>query len=359
MARKVLHYFAGGNTGKGFAHYLDSSLQGLDRVFILNGRTGKSYIMEKLAEAWKQKGYDLELIHCPSAPDSLDGLMIPGLKTGVVDGNAPYAIEPKANGSVMILEDALDAKYEKEVLQLNRRIQEAYQSAYKSFAESLRHHDDLEAIYLKEMDFEKAGQVTQQLIEKLFGGKTGGGSATVYHRFLGAATPNGAVDFIPNLTEGLSKRYFIKGRAGTGKSTMLKEIAAKASEKGFTTEIYHCGFDPNSLDMVIVRELGFCIFDSTDPHEYFPERNGDEVIDMYAAAVTPGTDEKYANEIQAAHKRYKDKMKEGTAWLHEAKVLNDKLEMYYDEALDFAKADQIYLKINQGIQEAERLQTQS
>jgi hypothetical protein len=33
--------------------------------------------------------------------------------------------------------------------------------------------------------------------------------------------------------------------------------------------------------------------------------------------------------------------------------------MYYDEALDFAKADQIYLKINQGIQEAERLQTQS
>ena len=43
--------------------------------------------------------------------------------------------------------------------------------------------------------------------------------------------------------------------------------------------------------MVIVRELGFAIFDSTAPHEYFPSREGDEIIDMYALIVTPGTDE--------------------------------------------------------------------
>ena len=42
------------------------------------------------------------------------------------------------------------------------------------------------------------------------------------HRFLGAATPKGAVDFVPNLTEGLPHRYFIKGPPGPGKSTMLK-----------------------------------------------------------------------------------------------------------------------------------------
>ena len=40
---------------------------------------------------------------------------------------------------------------------------------------------------------------------------------------------------------------------------MLKKLAEAAEEKGFEVEVYHCGFDPNSLDMVIVRELGFAI----------------------------------------------------------------------------------------------------
>ena len=40
---------------------------------------------------------------------------------------------------------------------------------------------------------------------------------------------------------------------------MLKKLAKVAEEKGFDVEVYHCGFDPNSLDMVIVRELGFAI----------------------------------------------------------------------------------------------------
>ncbi|WP_018665402.1 PRK06851 family protein [Heyndrickxia acidiproducens] len=368
MSGEILHYFAGGNTGKGFYHFFESNLQGLDCVFIFKGGpgTGKSFIMKRLAEEWQRKGYDLELIHCPSDPDSLDGFIIPALKTGVVDGSAPHVVEPKVPGvieSVENLGEALDAsvlgKHKKEILELYHRAGDAYQSAFQAFQESLRHHDDLEAIYLKEMDFEKADRLTQHLIVRLFGETVGKGSATEHHRFLGAATPNGAVDFIPNLTEGLTKRFFVKGRAGTGKSTILKKIAAHALEKGFSTEVYHCGFDPNSLDMVIVRELDFCIFDSTDPHEYFSERRGDEVIDTYAAVVEPGTDEKYANEIQAAHKRYKDKMKEGIAWLQQAKMLNDQLELYYREAMDFTKVDQLYIKINKQIQEAESTQHQS
>ncbi|MBL1704179.1 hypothetical protein ELE02_33765, partial [Klebsiella pneumoniae] len=146
-------------------------------------------------------------------------------------------------------------------------------------------------------DFNKANELTDELIQKLFTNE-GGKQSTVKHRFLGAATPKGAVDFVPNLTEGLPQRYFIKGRPGSGKSTMLKKLAKVAEEKGFDVEVYHCGFDPNSLDMVIVRELGFAIFDSTAPHEYFPSRGGDEIIDMYDLIVAPGTDEKYATEIR-------------------------------------------------------------
>ncbi|MFK4998818.1 hypothetical protein ACI2OX_20535 [Bacillus sp. N9] len=33
-------------------------------------------------------------------------------------------------------------------------------------------------------------------------------------RFLGAATPNGPVDFVDNITQGLQARYFLKGERG-------------------------------------------------------------------------------------------------------------------------------------------------
>src|SRR5699024_4087415 len=121
------------------------------------------------------------------------------------------------------------------------------------FQEAHAIHDDWEEIYIKNMDFNKADQITAELIEACFGKMKLNKQADVLHRYLGAATPKGAVDFVPNITADIGKRYFLKGRAGSGKSTMLKKIATVGQEKGFDIEIYHCGFDPDSLDMIIFR----------------------------------------------------------------------------------------------------------
>lgn len=351
MSGKVLNYFADGNTGRGFYQLFASNLKGLERLFILKGGpgTGKSTLMKKLAAEWGKKGYDLEIIHCSSDNGSIDGIIIPQLKFGIVDGTAPHIIEPAAPGVIeeyVNLGIAWDSQRlmenKKEILALHNEVSRAFQLAYDTFAKGLQEHDELEEIYFKEMDFEKANLLTNELIEQIFQNQTASKTADIRHRFLGAATPKGAVDFIPNITEGLDKRYFLKGRAGTGKSTLLKKIAAAAEERGYDTEVYHCGFDPKSIDMIVVRELSFAIFDSTDPHEYFPDREGDEIVDLYLAAVTPGTDEKYSIEITEAHKRYKNKMKEGTECLAKAKALHDELEKYYVEAMDFTIIDQIY-----------------
>src|SRR5699024_11054765 len=68
-------------------------------------------------------------------------------------------------------------------------------------------------------------------------------------------------------------------------------------------------FDPDSIDMVMVRELDFCMFDSTDPHEFFPNRGTDQIIDLYEEALNPGTDERYKEEKQQLSISYKRKMK--------------------------------------------------
>ncbi|MNJ43831.1 hypothetical protein D3C77_388570 [compost metagenome] len=159
-------------------------------------------------------------------------------------------------------------------------------------------------------------------------------SGVVTRRFLGAATWRGAVDFVLNLTEDVPTRIFVKGRPGSGKSTLFKKIAAIAEERGIDTEVYHCGFDPNSLDMLIFRSLGVAIFDSTAPHEHFPLREGDSILDIYELAIAPYTDEKYAEEIAGVKARYTASMQHAISYLAEVKQNQDRLSAIHRSISD-------------------------
>lgn len=360
MSGKTVNYFAGGNTAKGFYNLLESNLYGLEIVYTLIGGpgNGKSSLIKRLASTWIEKGYDIEQIFCPFDNDKLAGLIIPDLKCGVIDGTFPQGVKPKAPGAIEqyvnlgVAWDTSSLSTQRQaILSYQKQKNEILERAYLSFEKGLLIHDDLESIYIRNMNFKQADQVTRELIDKIFISKKGTSKdATEKHRFFGASTPNGVVDYIENITEELNKRFFIKGRAGTGKSTLLKKIAAVAIERNFDVEVYHCGFDPKSIDMVVIRELRVCVFDSTDPHEYFPTRHGDEIVDLYEKTITPGTDEANEVEINDFNQRYKQQMKEGITFLHEAKGIHDQLKKIYVEATDFSVVDAIYEDIIRSIE---------
>lgn len=361
MAGKIINYYAGGNTARGFYSLYEECLEGLDRIFILKGGpgTGKSTVMKDIGTKWVEKGFDIEFLHCSSDNNSIDGVIIPSLKVGVVDGTAPHVIEPKAPGAVeeyVNLGEAWDSEklalQKSRIIDLTKQISTAFNTAYSNFVEALKIHDDWEKIYIESMDFNEANKLTEKLVESFFESMSLNKKASIKHRFLGAATPKGAIDFVPNLTEDIPKRFFLKGRPGSGKSTMLKKIAKEGEERGFDVEIYHCGFDPYSLDMLIFRELGIAIFDSTAPHEYFPSRQGDEIIDLYGTVIKAGTDEIFANKIEVYANNYKQKMSEAISYLAEAKGLRDELESIYIDAMDFSVVTSFKEKI---IEEIEKL----
>ncbi|CAG9620030.1 PRK06851 family protein [Sutcliffiella rhizosphaerae] len=359
MVGKILNYYAGGNTARGFYSLYESNIEGLDRIFILKGGpgTGKSSLIKKVAKVWNEKGLDIEMLHCSSDIESVDGVIIRELGVGIVDGTVPHVIEPKAPGAVEEIVNLGEAwnpvllrEQKAEIIDLAAKKKEAYQAAYQTFARALKIHDDWERYYIHNMNFSAANKLTDELADKIFQGNTLDKKADVRHRFLGAATPAGAKDFVPNLTEGLTHRYFIKGRPGSGKSTMLKKLAKAAEEKGFDVEVYHCGFDPYSLDMIISRELGFAIFDSTAPHEYFPEREGDSIVDMYNSTIRGGTDERYEHEIGIVKDRYTEAMQSAIGKLAEAKSWHGKLEKIYVKAMDYSIVDAWTEKIKAELQ---------
>lgn len=350
MSARIRNYYACANSARGFVNLFESNIKELDKIFILKGGpgTGKSSLMKNIGLNWYGKGFDVEFIHCSSDNSSLDGVIIPALKAGIVDGTAPHIIEPSAPGAIeeyVNLGAAWDSKklstHKNEILNIKDEISKYYKNTYKIFGEAIKIHDEWENIYIKNMDFNKANKITINTIKLLLRNESLEKKSIVKHRFFGGATPKGAVDFVQNLTEDISKRYFIKGRPGSGKSTMLNKIAEAAEKRGFDVEIYHCGFDPESLDMVILRELDIAIFDSTSPHEYYPDRPKDEIIDMYALAINQGTDERYKEEIDSIIFRYKEKVNAGTSYLAKAKLLHDDMEKFYIETMNFKAVDEI------------------
>ena len=88
MKATIKGYFACANSSRGFCNYFDSNLQGLERLYILKGGpgTGKSTLMKEIGADFYDLGYDIEFIYCSSDPSSLDGVLIPALKVGIVDG---------------------------------------------------------------------------------------------------------------------------------------------------------------------------------------------------------------------------------------------------------------------------------
>ncbi|WP_438348605.1 PRK06851 family protein [Paenibacillus sp. FA6] len=357
MNEIVRNYYANGNTASGNTSLLDSSLQGLEHLFILQGPpgTGKSSLISTLSDQIALNGHETWLMHCPSDNESLDGLIIPRCKVGIVIETASHSITPTSPETVLHYVDLGNAcdpaqlsMHKIEIESLNEQISQANIRAYAGFAEALRIHDEWEVLYIENMDFKSADELTNEYIQILFGDGKLNKQSRVDHRFLGAATPKGAVDFVPNLTAGLN-RYLLKGRPGSGKSTMLKKWAAVGIERGFDVEIYHCGFDPNSLDMLIVRELQFAIFDSTAPHEYFPDRDTDEIVDIYPRCIKPGTDEALAEEILHVSQRYSSAMKQSIQHLAEAKSFQDELSNIYTQSMDFSLVDRMMNELQEEI----------
>lgn len=346
----VESYFACANTGKGFANYFASNLQGLQKIFLLKGGpgTGKSTLMKKVGSHFEQQGYDIELIYCSSDVESLDGVIVRSLGVAIVDATAPHVIEPTAPGALeeyINLGTAWDTmalkQHRDEILVINHSIKECYKKVYEVFALALKIHDEWEKIYIGEMDYHQMNELTKEVVTTLFEQKSREKDSKIMDRFFGGATYKGPLDFVEDITKNIRNRYLIKGRPGTGKSTMLKKIRNEAISRGIDVTVYHCGFDPDSLDMLVFPELSVCIFDSTAPHEYDVSREEDIVIDVYARSITPGTDEKYAKGLSDIRQRYQQCITEGVSYLKKAKQLHDNLETFYIKATNFKVIDEI------------------
>lgn len=327
-------YFARANTSSGCVNLIDKNIGDIKNIYILSGESKhtKGEILKKLSEKFE----NIECIYSPFEVGTLEGVILRDIKTAVLDETLTN--ENIAGEIIHCKGKTTEEKAD------NEKAKAAYNELNKAYSKAKEIHDEWEKIYIGRIDFDRLEAYSNELIYQLIGNKKGNLGTYKYERFFGASTPDGSVNYIDNITQNLRKRYFIKGRPGTGKSTFLKKLAKAANDNGFGCEVYYCSFDKNSLDMVLIPDLSFCVFDSTSPHELFPEREGDSILDFYANGGLSGTDEEMANELSDVTDRYNKKIAEGLCYLRLGNLYEKETAQPDTKYID-QMADTIYQKI--------------
>lgn len=318
-----MKYFVFGHTAKGLVNYLDSNVVGLKQLIVVQHQSNTiiSQIIGKLKQYYME--FDqVEVICSPQSKKYIDGIIMRSLSIAILSSKI---VEHKLSNAIYInMEEEPDAINTYQMEMYNEQQKNLFQKAYNLFEEGLLIHDQLEEIYIKEMEFAKADREIENMISFLFKNKKKlTKNTSIYKRLFGTNTAEGMVNYVENLIEPLEHRIFIKGRAGTGKSYFMNKILEQCKDYGFDVELYFCSFDPNSIDMLIIKELNCCLFDSTPPHEFFPNRKGDIIVDLYEKTVHAGTDEKYADEIRKLTSLYKEKVGKGLEMLERTKVIEN------------------------------------
>ena len=90
--------------------------------------------------------------------------------------------------------------------------------------------------------------------------------------FLGGNTPSGFYSLYHQLSdpERFRALYIIKSGPGSGKSSLMRRGGQHARAAGLETVEVLCSGDPDSLDALILPQLGAAIVDGTAPQGAVP-----------------------------------------------------------------------------------------
>lgn len=344
-------YLASANSSTGFVSFFENLIKDAERVYILKGSpgSGKSTFLKEIGLELLNLDFDVDFIYSCMDSSSLDGIFIHNIKVVIVNGIIPNLIEPKYPGAIERLLDFgnfWDIDYLRKERNKIKYYYDEIERAYKGFYMHLKNakeiHDNWEKEYMLGMDFNKAIGITNNIINE-FITLNQNSIGKAYHRFPCAKTVDGLLCFYENLTGGIKNRIILKGRPGTGKSTMMKSIANAGIENGYEVEYYHCSFNVDRLDMIIIPKLSLALLDGTAPHTFEPEKN-DRLIDMFECIDTEIVNEE-ENPIKEIELYYAEEMRHVYEIYAKIGKLNYELEKFYIEATDFNQVDALRIRI--------------
>ncbi len=338
LAHKT-EYFLGANSRYGFRSLYGGFCPADEGCFlhVIKGGPGcgKSSFMRRIGAAAEKEGLDVEYILCSGDPDSIDGVFIPALKVGYVDGTAPHSIDsayPGCSGMYLDLGRFYDSAAlipeRKHIMDLNHRYKALYSAAYASIASAASSLPRCVPDIADNDTREKLGKKAALFAGREF--KSRKGTASVSKRFLEALSCKGQI-FLSSTISSLCERIcLLDNGLGLG-HIYLRELLPAALEKGLSVIVCPDCLDPELINALIFPELSLALVcggpgrDELQPYRHIrldtlPSR--ERLADMRPT-------------LRRARKLSCEYMAFAADTLAAAKALHDELETIYNPHVDF------------------------
>lgn len=290
MNGNVTYYFGHALTGQGIKHLYKEMMDEAELVYVLQGASTfkGSELLKELGYFYVKQGFAVEWFQHALLENVIEGVFVRGCNRLFI-WTSTWGIEPTLLGTKHRVLSFYDCLEEQQLEKIGEKLAAAIkerdlwrEKCITMLEIAKKIHDDWEVVTQSCMDWQALDEQITRLKSTIFQSIVLNKTGRRTHRLLGTLTPRGAENTVDSMTKNLTRRLMIKGKPGTGKSSLMKGLADEANARGLDAQIVWCGLDAGSVDMVIIPELNFCIFDSTEPHVFNPQdgRLGDEIFDM-------------------------------------------------------------------------------
>lgn len=341
---RVLNFYLSANTPHGFFSRFDGICNPYENVaqYIIKGGsgTGKSSLMKKIAKRAISEGESVELIHCSSDPDSLDGVILKNSGISVVDGTAPHVIEPKypfAFEKIIDLYRFLDGdkvlKSRDEIIAVARENKQCHERACRFLSAAASILNDNFKTALLYLDKSKLERYIKRLLKRLLPQKDGNVGREQF-RFLSAVCERGVVMHVDTAGALCDKVYVFEDNYGAACRIILSAVKKAAVAAGYDVIACYCPLSPyEKLEHLFIPELRLGFMTSNRWHkielgEIAKRVHCTRFMDMDGLSAK-------RQRLSFNRRAAGELLAEASRIMGEAKKKHDELEQFYMNAMDF------------------------
>lgn len=339
-----IRYFLGANTPQGFVSRFDQ-LADCDagwRLIIVKGGpgSGKSTLMRRVAELYDPESRDIEVIHCSSDADSVDGIICHDIKLSICDGTSPHVVEPKYPGAfetLFTINDCWDEEMLREhradIVRLSGQIAQRHENCRRFLGAAASLLGDTFHVALDATDTLKIQRYAQRFAQKNF--KKLGRTGKEQVRFISAITNKGPVMFSENIPRLCQRVYLLEDDYGASSRLVLRHLRRLALEAGYDIISCYCPLSPfDKLEHLMIPALGLGFFTADSRYDLgvAPYR-----VVSARRFTDPEVIRRHKKRIAFNRKAANQMLEKAGSLVAEAKELHDQLERYYIAATDFEK----------------------
>jgi hypothetical protein len=332
---QTTNFFAGANSGEGFRNLFPQmvDLEDTYDFLILKGGpgVGKNTFMRQIGKTFEEAGAEVEYLWCSGDPDSLDGVIIPAIRSAVVDGTFPHVVEPRYPAAVdryvnlgRFYDIAAAKASVEEVKERTQAYKGAYVRAYHSLKAARQVELDVVNAAAAGFDRDRVGKRVEGIIQRELRTR-GSGEGKTRYRFLGGITHKGPLWRFDSILALCPKVYEFQDSYELA-GPFLGRLHQAAVEKGWDTIVCLSPEEPERIEHLIIPGLGLAFVTSKSGMEYPAKPCRRIRMD----ALTEGTGYIHFQTRMVSLLR-----EEAVSALKDAKENHDALEAIYNPYVDF------------------------